>query len=93
MAERFSNRLDWFTAGWALVVWAVHFTLLWAAGVVFPGQPAARWLALLLTLVAAAALVWLWRRSEARSVRSVAGLGIGLAALVTAFDAAPALIG
>lgn len=93
MADRFTNEQDWMNATLALVVWAAHFSLLWAASVVFPGQPAARWLALAFTVAAAAALAWLWRRAQAKSLFSVPGLGIGIAGAGVAFDAIPALIG
>lgn len=93
MSTRFSNEQDWFTAIAALVVWAAHFSLLWAASSVFPGQPAARWIALVLTIAAAAALVWLWRRARMQTWLSVPGLAIGLAAVATTFTAAAALVG
>ena len=53
MAARFSNGQDWFTAIAAMAVWAAHFMLLWTAASVFPGQPAGRWTAVALTLLAA----------------------------------------
>ena len=90
---QFTNEPDWWTATMALVVWAAHFMLLWTASSVLPGQPEARWLALGLTLAAAAALARLWRRAGARSLVSVPGLAIGLAAGGVAFDALPAVIG
>ena len=93
MAARFSNEHDWFTAVAAMVVWTAHFMLLWTASVVFPGQPAARWIAIALTLLAAGALGWLWLRARRPSLFSVAGLGLGIAAAGVAFDLAPALIG
>jgi hypothetical protein len=93
MAGRFANEDDWFTATLALVVWAAHFMLLWAASSVFPGQAAARWSALLLTVAAAGGLIWLWRRAARRSALSVPALGIGLAAAAIAFNAVVALVG
>lgn len=93
MPERFSNEQDWFTAIAALVVWTAHFSLLWGASSVFPGQPAARWIALVLTVAAAVALLWLWRRAKMRTWFSVPGLAIGLAAAASAFTAAAALVG
>lgn len=90
---RFSNEQDWYTATLALVVWAAHFTLLWAASSVFPGQPAARWIAFVLTAVAIAALAWLWRRARPASIFSVPALGIGIAGAGVAFDVVPALVG
>ena len=93
MAARFSNQHDWFTATAALAVWAGHFMLVWAASVVFPGQTAGRWIALALTLFAAAALAWLWLRASRPPLRSAAGLGLALGSAGVAFDLAPALIG
>ena len=93
MAERFSNRHDWFTATAALAVWAAHFMLLWTASVVFPGDAAARWIAVGLTAIAGLTLGWLWMRTRRPSVFSAAGLGLGIAAAGVAFDLAPALIG
>ena len=93
MAERFSNGHDWFTVGAAMAVWAGHFMLLWTASVVFPGQAAGRSIALALTLLAGAALAWLWLRASRPPLRSAAGLGLALGSAGVAFDLAPALIG
>jgi len=93
MAVRFSNDHDWFTVTAALVVWAAHFMLVWAASVVFPGQPLGRWIAFALTLLAGVALGWLWMRASRPSLFSAAGLGLGIAAAGVAFDVAPALVG
>lgn len=92
MDRGFHNRHDWRTMTVALAVWAAHFSLLWAASVVFPGAPAARWIALAVTLAAAAALVWLARRGGVASPVSAAGLGIGIAAAGVAFGSLPALM-
>lgn len=92
MAQRFSNEQDWFTTGWGLAVWAAHFTLLWAASIVFPGQPAGRWAALPLTLAATGALIWLWRRAAPLAPLSVPWLGLGIAGAAIAFNAITALI-
>lgn len=93
MAERFTNEQDWITATLALAVWAAHFMLLWAASSLFPGQPAARWIALALTVAAAGALVWLYMRAGRPSLFSVPGLGLAIAAGGTLLDAVPPLIG
>lgn len=93
MENRFHNHHDWFTLALAFVVWSAHFTVLWAASIIFPGEPAARWLALVFTIAAAGALVWLYLRAGRPSVLSVAGLGLAIAAAGTAFDAMPALVG
>lgn len=93
MAKEFSNKQDWFHATLAFVIWFLHFSLLWAASSIFPDQPQARWIALILTIAAATAFVWLWRRASVRTVFSVPGLGIGFAAVASAFTAAAALVG
>lgn len=93
MDHGFSNKQDWFTAGWALAIWFAHFNLLWAASSTFPGQPMARWLALILTIVAAIILFWLWRRAGNPGIFKVPGLGLALAAMGVAFGAVPAAIG
>jgi hypothetical protein len=76
-----------------MAVWAAHFTLLWGASIVFPGQPAVRWLALAFTIVAFGALVWLYLRAKRPSIFSVPRLGIAIAATGTLFNTVPALIG
>ncbi len=93
MAEDFRERIDYQTPALALAVWAMHFSLLWGASSIFPGQPAARWIALVLTIVAAGALFYLWRREKVRSVFSVPGLGIAIAAVSVGYGAMPALVG
>lgn len=92
MADPFSSDQDWITAALALTVWAAHFSLLWAASIVFPGDAAARWIALAVTVAAVAALVILARRARVASPFSAAGVGIGIAGLAIAFDALPALL-
>ena len=93
MSGQFTDPVDWQGAGWALVVWLAHFTLLWGASSVFPHEAAARWLALAGTIAACAVLVLLWRMRGVSTVRSVPGLGIALAAVAILFGAMPALIG
>lgn len=93
MADRFTPEHDLITPALALCVWAAHFGLVWTASVVFPDEPAARWIALGLTVIAMAALVGLARRARVKSPFSAAGLGIGIAAAGIAFDTLPALLG
>lgn len=92
MDQGFSNRHDWWTLTAAMAVWAAHFTFLWAASIIFPGQPAARWLALAFTIPAFAALIWLYLRAGRPSIFSTAGLGLAIATAGTLFDAVPPLI-
>lgn len=92
MDDRFTETTDWPGAGWALAVWAAHFSALWGASSVFPAQSAARWLALAATLAAYGALALLWRR-RATGRRSVIALAVGLSAAAIAFGALPALVG
>ena len=89
----FRNAIDWLTPTLALSIWAAHFSLLWAASSIFPGQPAARWIAVALTIPALGAIVWLWRRGGGQSVTSVPGLGIGISAVGIVFSLMPAIIG
>ena len=93
MAARFSNGQDGFTAIAAMAVWAAHFMLLWTAASVFPGQPAGRWTAVTLTLLAAVAIGWLWLRASRPPLFAVPGLGLAIAAAGIVFGFAPALIG
>jgi len=89
----YRNAIDWLTPTLAFSVWAVHFSLLWAASSIFPGQPAARWIAVGLTVPALAAMVWLWKRGEVGSVTSMPGLGIAIATVGIVYDLLPALVG
>ncbi|MGB3378050.1 hypothetical protein [Allopontixanthobacter sediminis] len=89
----YRNSTDLLTPTLALAIWAAHFSLVWAASSIFPDMPAARWIAVLLTIAALAGLVWLWRRSGVRSPTSIPGLGIAIAAAGIAFDLLPALFG
>ena len=93
MDEGFYNKHDFWTLAAAMSVWAAHFTLLWVASVVFPGDPAARWLALVFTVAAGGALAWLYIRAGRPSVFSVPGLGVAIATVGTLYDMVPALIG
>lgn len=93
MGEDFHNRHDWFTLGAAMLVWFLHFNLLWAASSTFPDEPAARWIALALTIVAALALAWLWQRAGRPGIASAAGLGLAIASVGVGYDFVPAIIG
>lgn len=92
MDEGFRNELDWWTATAALAVWAAHFTLLWLTSIIFPDQPAARWLAIAFTIAAFAALLLLWFRARPVPVRSGAALALGIAGLGTLYDVMPVLL-
>lgn len=89
----FTNRTDWFTAFWALCVWFGHFMLAWSASVIWPVGATGRIVAGVLSLVAFAALGWLWRRVRPVSIRTVGGLGLAIAAMAIAFGTVPPLIG
>jgi hypothetical protein len=91
MAERFSNKQDWFTAGWAMVVWTAHFGVLYGASIIWPGHAIARWIAVAGTVAAAGALYWLWRRAERPSIYTAGGLGLAIGAAGVVFDFAPAI--
>ena len=93
MPSDFHTRHDWRTLIMALVIWSAHFTAGWTISIIFPGQPAARWIALALSVLAFAALYLLWSRKARPPVRSVAGLGIAISAVGVAFDTMPAIVG
>jgi len=93
VASEFTNRHDWFTISLALSIWAAHFMLLWSASSIFPGQAAARWAALALTVLAFGALWQVRRLRKISGFRSVEGLGVGIATVAVAFTAMPAMIG
>jgi len=92
MESGFTNRRDWTTLTLALTVWLAHFTLLWIASIALPTHPGARWIAGALTVVAAGALLYLWRRSGTGSIFTVPGLGVAIAAVGVAYDMLPALL-
>ena len=93
MSGDFTNRIDWLTPTIAFSVWAAHFTILWAASIIFPDQPAARWIALAVTFVSFGALFWLWRWASRPGLFTIPGFGIALAAIGMIYDGLPALIG
>lgn len=92
MSERFDNELDWVALGGAFAIWTAHFMIAWAISSVFPGEGIVLWLTLALTVAALAALALLWRRRKVATVRSVAGLAIGIAAVGVIYDFLPALM-
>ena len=91
--NEFRNDIDWLTPVLALAMWAAHFSLLWAASSIFPDQPRARWIAIILTAIALGILWWRWRCSASVSVTSIPGLGIALAGGGMVFGVLPAIIG
>jgi MYXO-CTERM domain-containing protein len=93
MAGEFTNKHDWLTISLAMSIWAAHFMLLWSASSVFPGQAAARWIAVALTVAALCGLWLVRRRRGVRGFRSVEGLGIGIATVGVVYTTIPALIG
>ncbi|BBC72787.1 conserved hypothetical protein [Altererythrobacter sp. B11] len=93
MSTSFRNETDWTGVALAMAVWAAHFMIVWAAASIFPGEPAARWIAGAFTLISFAALGALWRWRRVAGLHTVPGLGIALAAAGVAYDALPALIG
>lgn len=93
MSGPFSETTDWRGPVWALAIWAAHFSVLWTASSVFPGSPAARWIALAATLAACGALAFLWRERRTGGRGSILLASIALSALAILFGAAPALIG
>ncbi|GGC02281.1 hypothetical protein GCM10011494_21040 [Novosphingobium endophyticum] len=93
MGNDFHNRTDWVALVLAMFVWAGHFTLVWAASSAFPDQPEARWIAMALSLAAVLLLAALWRWRRTKTLCSVSGLGIALAAGGVAYDTLPPLLG
>lgn len=93
MTDRYSETTDWSGAGWALAVWAAHFSALWGASSIFPDTSAARWIALAATLGAVAVLAMLWRARRLREKGSILPVALGIAALAILLGALPALIG
>lgn len=93
VADTFKESTDWKGAGWAFSVWAVHFSALWGASSAFPADPAARWIALVATVLALAALAVVLRRRGANRDGVVLPLALGLSAVAILFGALPALVG
>lgn len=85
----------------ALSIWFAHFLIAWGAVSIWPDQRLANVITTVSTLIAFAALAWLFARfraavatdDQAAFARRF-GLGsVVLATVATLFDAAPALIG
>lgn len=97
MPSPYSETTDWRGTAWAFVIWAVHFSTLWGASSIFPDRAPARWIALVVTVVAIGALGVLWRARVPDQTRSgerrILMLAIGVAILAILFGALPALIG
>lgn len=93
MKQHYSETTDWAGAAWALTVWAAHFTLLWTASSIWPGEAAARWAALVVTVAALGALAILWRTRVGGPRFSIPALGIAMAAAAIFFGSLPALVG
>ena len=94
MPGRYSETTDWTGTAWIFAIWAAHFSVLWGASSIFPDQAAARWIALVATLIALAALALLWRARARRAGRDrILLLATGVAALSILFGSLPALVG
>lgn len=93
MDRNFSEPIDWVAVFLAFAVWGAHFSVLWAASSVLPGDRAAQGIALGATMAAFAALAWLWRRRAHRGHQAMPRLAHGLAGVAILFGALPAIIG
>jgi len=83
-----------------LIVWAVHFFLLYGFGSVFPGDPLANWLSIVATIVALAAdaaLLWLAATMRLRGkgddldrwIVDIGGIGAALSFVAVAWQMLP----
>lgn len=80
------------TLVWAFAVWAAHFTLSYAAVLVFPDQPIARIVAIAATMLALGILAWMARKlPHPRPNLAIAALVLSAAGI--AFGTFPAIIG
>lgn len=76
----------------AFVIWAAHFMVAYGAALVFPGQPLARWIAILALLAALAALfTWMRRLGKPRPYLALAALGLSAVSVI--FGTFPAFVG
>ena len=76
----------------AFAVWAAHFIISYGAVLIFPGHPAARWIAAAALLLAVLVLVlWARRLARPRSPLALGAMGLALAGVV--FGTIPAFIG
>ncbi|MBB3860645.1 type VI protein secretion system component VasK [Novosphingobium hassiacum] len=93
MHDAFTEPVDWRGAALAFTIWMAHFGVLWGASSIFPDASPARWIALIATVLAMAALVLVWRRRSPESSGAVLPLACALAAAAVLFGAMPAVIG
>ena len=85
----------------ALSIWFAHFLIAWGAGSIWPDQRLANAITIVATLIALAALAWLFlclraAKSAGDQTAFARRFGLGsvyIATAATLFDAAPALIG
>lgn len=82
-----------------LLVWAAHFFALYIIASLFPGDAAARWLALVVTLAALAAggaILWLNLRKQSDSfdrwARGLGAAGAALSLVAVLWQALPAFL-
>ena len=76
----------------SFAVWAAHFIVAYGAALVFPGQPVARWIALVALLAALATLfVWVRRIERPRPVLALATTGLAVVAIL--LGTFPAIVG
>lgn len=80
------------TLGGAFAVWAAHFTLSYAAVLVFPDQPIARIVAIAAAMLALGILMWL-KRKLPQPLPNLAIAALALSAAGIAFGTFPAIIG
>ncbi|WP_126173573.1 hypothetical protein [Altericroceibacterium xinjiangense] len=81
---------NWRTLVYAFGIWLIHFGAAYSGELIFPNQSAARWVAAGATLIALAALFWLWKRGEDHSTLGL--LAIGIATTGVIYDALPPLL-
>ncbi|WP_120717560.1 hypothetical protein [Tsuneonella amylolytica] len=93
MADDYSETTDWPGTAWAFVVWALHFSILWGSSSIFPGDDAARLVALVATLGALAALALLWRWRSRKGAGRIFASSVGIAAVAVIFGSIPAAVG
>lgn len=79
----------WRTLLLAFTIWAAHFLAVYAAGLIFPGQPIVLWIAFAACLAALGTLAWLWRRGMRNPLGALA---IAFSGLFVVYDTLPALL-
>ncbi|QNN65277.1 hypothetical protein H9L12_01140 [Sphingomonas rhizophila] len=93
----------WLALLGGLLVWAAHFFAVYGVASIYPGSDRARWLTVVVTLMALGALAIQYRlvagrfQVEARSeldhwFRGLANLGLALAAIAVLYQGLPALL-